>query len=65
MLFQIQATNSEVNQLVEKRMMNSDPMDDKLSLFRQQVSSRSQLTSLCIILWRITMHNANCAPFSI
>ena len=29
--------NAEVNQLIEKRMMSGDPMDDKLSLFRQQV----------------------------
>ena len=29
--------NAEVNQLIEKRMMSGNPMDDKLSLFRQQV----------------------------
>jgi intraflagellar transport protein 81 len=29
--------NAEVNQLIEKRMMSNDPIDDKLSLFRQQV----------------------------
>ncbi|PIK37901.1 putative intraflagellar transport protein [Apostichopus japonicus] len=28
--------NSEVNDLIEKRMMRNDPIDDKLSLFRQQ-----------------------------
>ena len=33
----MKATNAEVNQLVEKRMMSGDPMEDKLSLFRQQV----------------------------
>lgn len=27
-----------MNQLIEKRMMSGDPMDDKLSLFRQQAS---------------------------
>ena len=34
---QIREVNAEVNQLIEKRMMSGDPMDDKLSLFRQQV----------------------------
>ncbi|XP_051524579.1 intraflagellar transport protein 81 homolog isoform X2 [Myxocyprinus asiaticus] len=32
----IRETNTEINQLIEKRMMQNDPMDDKLSLFRQQ-----------------------------
>ncbi|XP_041482844.1 intraflagellar transport protein 81 homolog [Lytechinus variegatus] len=35
---QIKAVNSEVNGLIEKRMMSNDPKDDKLSLFRQQAS---------------------------
>lgn len=35
---QIKAVNSEVNALIEKRMMSNDPKDDKLSLFRQQAS---------------------------
>lgn len=35
---QIKAMNSEVNGLIEKRMMRNDPTDDKLSLFRQQAS---------------------------
>ncbi|WAR28260.1 IFT81-like protein, partial [Mya arenaria] len=30
--------NSEINQLVEKRMRSGEPMDDKLSLFRQQAA---------------------------
>ncbi|XP_030625139.1 intraflagellar transport protein 81 homolog [Chanos chanos] len=34
----IQETNLQINQLIEKRMMRNDPMDDKLSLFRQQAS---------------------------
>ncbi|UYV79421.1 IFT81 [Cordylochernes scorpioides] len=34
----IQEVNQEVNQLIEKRLMSSDPMDDKLSLFRQQAA---------------------------
>ncbi|KAL2092766.1 hypothetical protein ACEWY4_012564 [Coilia grayii] len=34
----IQEANVEINQLIEKRMMRNDPMDDKLSLFRQQAS---------------------------
>ena len=29
--------NSEVNKLIEKRMMSGDPREDKLSLFKQQV----------------------------
>jgi intraflagellar transport protein 81 len=36
--FQIRQMNSEINQLIEKRMMNTDPTDDKLSLFRQQAA---------------------------
>lgn len=34
----IQDLNSEINQLVEKRMRSGEPMDDKLSLFRQQAA---------------------------
>ncbi|XP_077987747.1 intraflagellar transport protein 81 homolog [Glandiceps talaboti] len=34
----IKAVNAEINQLIEKRMMRNDPIDDKLSLFRQQAS---------------------------
>ncbi|XP_012673245.1 intraflagellar transport protein 81 homolog [Clupea harengus] len=34
----IRETNTHINQLIEKRMMRNDPMDDKLSLFRQQAS---------------------------
>ncbi|XP_051524577.1 intraflagellar transport protein 81 homolog isoform X1 [Myxocyprinus asiaticus] len=34
----IRETNTEINQLIEKRMMQNDPMDDKLSLFRQQAA---------------------------
>lgn len=33
----IKETNAEINQLIEKRMVSGDPLDDKLSLFRQQV----------------------------
>ena len=29
--------NAEVNQLIENRMRRNDPIDDKMSLFRQQV----------------------------
>ncbi|KAL4220507.1 Intraflagellar transport protein 81 [Mactra antiquata] len=35
---QIQDLNTEINQLVEKRMRSGEPMDDKLSLFRQQAA---------------------------
>ncbi|XP_067087221.1 intraflagellar transport protein 81 homolog isoform X2 [Osmerus mordax] len=34
----IRETNVQINQLIEKKMMRNDPMDDKLSLFRQQAS---------------------------
>ncbi|XP_014027175.1 intraflagellar transport protein 81 homolog [Salmo salar] len=34
----IREINIEINLLIEKRMMRNDPMDDKLSLFRQQAS---------------------------
>ncbi|CAD5114753.1 DgyrCDS3793 [Dimorphilus gyrociliatus] len=35
---QIKETNAEINQLIEKRMVSGDPLDDKLSLFRQQAA---------------------------
>lgn len=43
----IQLLNSEINQLIEKKMMSNDPIDDKLSLFRQQAAiiSRRKLTA--------------------
>ncbi|XP_033935523.1 intraflagellar transport protein 81 homolog, partial [Pseudochaenichthys georgianus] len=34
----IKEADSQINQLIEKRMMRSDPMDDKLTLYRQQAS---------------------------
>ncbi|XP_078083589.1 intraflagellar transport protein 81 homolog [Mustelus asterias] len=34
----IQEINTQINQLIEKRMMRNDPTDDKLFLFRQQAS---------------------------
>jgi len=34
----IKELSSEVNELVEKRMMRNDPIDDKLSVFRQQAA---------------------------
>ncbi|CDQ91300.1 intraflagellar transport protein 81 homolog [Oncorhynchus mykiss] len=34
----IRENNIEINLLIEKRMMRNDPIDDKLSLFRQQAS---------------------------
>ena len=37
--FQIKQLSAEINTLIEKRMVRNDPIDDKLSLFRQQVSS--------------------------
>ncbi|TRY65014.1 hypothetical protein DNTS_024666 [Danionella cerebrum] len=34
----IRETNTEINHLIEKKMMRNDPMDDKLALFRQQAA---------------------------
>ncbi|KAK7136207.1 hypothetical protein R3I94_014756 [Phoxinus phoxinus] len=34
----IREINTEINHLIEKKMMRNDPMDDKLSLFRQQAA---------------------------
>ncbi|XP_030000035.1 intraflagellar transport protein 81 homolog [Sphaeramia orbicularis] len=34
----IREVDSQINQLIEKRMMRNDPMDDKLTLYRQQAS---------------------------
>lgn len=34
----IQAVNTEINNLVERKMLRDDPMDDKLAIFRQNVS---------------------------
>lgn len=34
----VRAAESQINQLIEKRMMRSEPMDDKLTLYRQQAS---------------------------
>ncbi|KAJ0069063.1 hypothetical protein NL108_017229 [Boleophthalmus pectinirostris] len=34
----IKDVDSKINQLIEKRMMRNDPMDDKLTLYRQQAS---------------------------
>ena len=36
-IIQVATLNSELNQLYEKRMKNGDPLDDKLTVFRQQV----------------------------
>ena len=35
---QIQSLNREINTIVENRMLNNDPMADKMALFRQNVS---------------------------
>ena len=37
-IHQIKQLSAEINTLIEKRMVRNDPIDDKLSLFRQQVS---------------------------
>ncbi|XP_014865058.1 PREDICTED: intraflagellar transport protein 81 homolog isoform X2 [Poecilia mexicana] len=34
----IKEVDSQINQLIEKKMMRNDPMDDKLTLYRQQAS---------------------------
>lgn len=41
---QVRAAESQINQLIEKRMMRSEPMDDKLTLYRQQVQKSSRRT---------------------
>ena len=38
--FQIKQLSAEINTLIEKRMVRNDPIDDKLSLFRQQVNCK-------------------------
>lgn len=37
-IHQIKQLSAEINTLIEKRMVRNDPIDGKLSLFRQQVS---------------------------
>lgn len=39
LISQIKEADFQINQLIEKRMMRNDPMDDKLTLYRQQVLS--------------------------
>uniref|UniRef100_A0A3B4THE3 Intraflagellar transport protein 81 homolog n=3 Tax=Seriola dumerili TaxID=41447 RepID=A0A3B4THE3_SERDU len=34
----IKEADSQINQLIERKMMRNDPMDDKLTLYRQQAS---------------------------
>lgn len=36
----ILSVNRQINDALEKRMLNNDPMDDKLALFRQNVCSK-------------------------
>lgn len=47
---QVRAAESQINQLIEKRMMRSEPMDDKLTLYRQQVQ------------WTLVVHQQNLMP---
>ncbi|XP_073322461.1 intraflagellar transport protein 81 homolog [Pagrus major] len=42
----IKEVMSQMNQLVDKRMMRNDPMDDKLTLYRQQASIISRRKEL-------------------
>lgn len=35
---EIKSVNSDINRLVEKKMMHNNPAKDKLALFRQQVN---------------------------
>lgn len=44
-LSQIREVDSQINQLIEKRMMRNDPIDDKVTSYRQQV-----LTDYCLLL---------------
>lgn len=43
---QVRAAESQINQLIEKRMMKSEPMDDKLTLYRQQVEKIALVLTL-------------------
>ena len=43
MCFQIKQLSAEINSLIEKRMVKNDPIDDKLSIFRQQVSALNSI----------------------
>ena len=46
---QIQTLNREINTIVENRMLNNDPMADKMNLFRQNVSKMILLNFNLII----------------
>ena len=47
---QIQTLNREINSIVENRMLNNDPMADKMALFRQNVSKLIPFSILIIFL---------------
>jgi hypothetical protein len=43
----INAVNKEINKIMEKRMLQENPMDDKLSIFQQNVSHHSAFFAFC------------------
>ncbi|XP_069105336.1 intraflagellar transport protein 81 homolog isoform X1 [Argopecten irradians] len=52
LLTQIQELNSEINQLIEKRMRTGDPTDDKSSLFKQQAAIIAHKKEAAMTLYR-------------
>lgn len=40
----------QINQMIDKRMMRSDPMDDKLTLYRQQVCTITFISTVFLHL---------------
>lgn len=42
-VLQINEVNVQINQLIEKRMMKYEPVDSKLSMYRQQVGKNKTL----------------------
>jgi hypothetical protein len=50
--FQIRSVNHEIEELTNKRNVSNDPMEDKLTLFRQQVRKKSSWSKFCCCcLW--------------
>ncbi len=45
----IRVTRSEIEEMTNKRNVSNDPMEDKLTLFRQQVRLLTVLTVLTVL----------------
>lgn len=56
---QIKDTNADINQLIEKRMVSGDPLDDKLSLFRQQVRLYCLMINFPLLIYQIFIYSNN------